>query len=303
MFKKASDSTVSWDCLRYFLEVSRAGSMNSAARSLGVEHTTVSRRMKALETRLGARLFERSGQRLKLTADGEHAFMEAERMETSALSLVRSLKGGIANLKGEVRINVSEGLATYWLMPRMAEFQRSRPGLQLNWIVTTNSVHDFGSMVDLAVGWHEPDQPSVVRQRLGHVGYSLYAFPAYCERYGTPSSWEDLRGHRFIHYNAYDNHPAFVRWCKLMRETPPVMLLENVGATHAAIGTGDAMALLPDYATQVAPDLVRMPMDTGIVLELSLCYHENSRKVARVRAVVEEVQRLALQDRNTWFTR
>ena len=302
MLAKTGKGAISWECLRYFLEVARCGSMNGAAKRLEVEHSTVGRRMKALEADLGVKLFERQDQRLQLTVDGEHARAEIERMEATSLALFRNLSGGMCSLKGEVRINVTEGLATYWLMPKMAEFQRGNPGLKLNWIVTTNNVYEFGSMVDLSIGWHKPEQPSVISQRLGRTGYSLYAFPSYVERYGVPHQWEDLKDHRFIHYNAYDKHPAFGPWCELMRAVPPVMLLENVGATHAAIGGGDAMALLPDYATQVAPDLVRMPIDTKIVLDLSLCYHENSKKVARVRAVVEEVQRLALADRNKWFS-
>src|SRR5262245_5517549 len=110
-------SLLQWDDIRYFLAVAQAGSLNAAAKRLGVNQTTVGRRVKVLEARLGADLFDRRDNRLVLTGDGSVAYEEALKMEEVIGSFVRKLRGSNTRLAGEVRLNMTEGLATYWLLP------------------------------------------------------------------------------------------------------------------------------------------------------------------------------------------
>lgn len=297
-----TDRLLSWEDVRYFLEVAEGGSLNAAAKSLGVSHTTVGRRIRALEERLRVDLFERDGTAsLRVTDDGRLALQEARKMAESADAFVRSLRGATGRLEGEVRVNVTEGLASFWLIPKMAPFQEANPALRINWFVTNSAWGKLGEDVDVALRWHRPEEPYAVCRRLGGVRYSMFTTRAYVERRGMPRDLDDLEGHSFLHYNGYDANPDLARWAEIMRRVPPAMRLENTSATQAVLRSGGCIALLPDYAPLVEESLIRVPVDTGVELSIWLAYHEERRRNARVRAVAEEIARGFAEDRETWF--
>lgn len=295
-------SLLTWEDVRYFLEVAERGSMNAAARVLGVNHTTVGRRIRSLEERMRVDLFERDGtSSLRLTDDGRLALDEARRMGDAADGFVRALRGATGKLEGEVRVNVTEGLASFWLIPKLAPFQAEHPALKVNWFVTNSSWGRLGEEVDVALRWHRPEELYAVCRKLGTVRYSMFTTAAYVERRGMPRSIDDLEGHSFLHYNGYDANPDLARWVELMRRVPPSMRLENTSATQAVLRSGGCIALLPDYAPLVEASLVRVPVDTGIELSIWLAYHEDRRRNARVKAVADEIVRCFAEDRATWF--
>src|ERR1700748_1047554 len=121
-----------WDDFRYFLAVVRAGSLNAAAADLGVDHSTVGRRIKDLEGRLGTRLLDRRGTGVTPTPQGLEAISDAERMEEAAQTIRRRLVGHDSRVAGEVSVNVPEGLGIHWVAPRLGPFQKANPDLQLN---------------------------------------------------------------------------------------------------------------------------------------------------------------------------
>jgi DNA-binding transcriptional LysR family regulator len=289
-----------WDDIRFFLETAHAGSFNSAARRLGVNQTTVGRRVRALERRLGARLFYNNKNRLELTADGYSAFDTALKMSDIAESFSRKLKGSDARLSGEVRINMTEGLATYWLLPRLQPFQQAHPEIKINWFINDFN-HELGRDVDLMIRWTRPTAPHVIVSKLGEVSYSLFAAASYVQRFGVPASVEDLKNHRLLHFNSYEQNPGLHKWNELMKAIPPLILLDNTAATEAVFKSGAAITLMPNYANQVEPSIVKIPIDLGICLEIWLAYHEDQRDSLRLRALITEVQRLFEMDRGKWF--
>jgi DNA-binding transcriptional LysR family regulator len=289
-----------WDDIRYFLAVARAGSLNSAARGLGVNQTTVGRRIKALEARLGADLFDRRDNRMMITSEGRAALEDAQRMDEIAEAFIRKLDGSNSRLAGEVRLNMTEGLAVYWLLPRLEPFQEAHPELKINWFVS-DEISELGREADMAIRWQKPTEPQAVARRLGMVGYSIFANAAYVERHGMPKSLEDLAGHHFLQFNGYEKNPGLGRWNKLMRQIKPAMRLDNSASTQAAMRSGSVMALLPDYAPLINERAMRVPIDLGIWLDLWLVYHEDRRKNARIRALADEIYRLFEKDRGIWF--
>ena len=289
-----------WDDIRYFLAVARAGSLNSAAKGLGVNQTTVGRRIKALEARLGADLFDRRDNRMVITIEGRSALEDAKKMDEIAETFVRKLKGSNSRLSGEVRLNMTEGLAVYWLLPKLEPFQAAFPDLKINWFVT-DDILDLGREVDMAIRWQKPVEPQAVARRLGSVGYSIFANPVYVERYGLPTSLDELPRHHFLQFNGYETNPGLSRWNKLMRQIKPAMRLDNSAFTQAAMRNGTVMTLLPNYVPLINERAIRVPIDLGIRLDVWLVYHEDRRKSARVRALADEIYRLFEKDRGTWF--
>ena len=120
-----------WDDVRVFLSVHRLGSHKRAARPLGVNATTVGRRISALEQALGVRLFARTPEGLQSTPAGLGLVSHAERMELEALELQRQLAGADRRLEGLLRVSASDGLLHHVLLPALAEFRRAHPALSL----------------------------------------------------------------------------------------------------------------------------------------------------------------------------
>ena len=291
---------IQWDDVRYFLEVAQAGSLNAAAKRLGVNQTTVGRRIRALETRLGADLFERRENRTILTSDGREALDDALRMAELMGSFAQKLRGRSGRLVGEIRVNMTEGLATFWLWPRLQPFLERHPELSINWFLSDTAL-DLGREVDLAIWWQKPREPQAVARKLGTCGFSVFASEAYVMKHGLPHDLDDMRRHKFVHFNGYERNPGLARWNELMREIPPVMKLENSAFANTVFKSGKVVTLLPNYADQIDPSIVRAPIDLDINLDVWLAYHEERRKSARVRALAEEVYRLFDHDRGSWF--
>jgi len=292
---------IRWDDVRYFLEVAQTGSFNSAAKNLGVNQTTVGRRIRALESRLGADLFDIRENRTALTPDGRNALEEATRMAEIANSFARKLRGSNGRLVGEIRLNLTEGLATFWLWPRLQPFLEQHSALSINWFLSENSM-DLGRDVDMAIWWHKPKDPHAVTRRLGLCGFSIYASESYAKKHGLPKSREDLRNHHLLQFNRYERNPGLEPWNELMREFPPAVRLENSAFANTVFKSGKALSLLPDYAVHVDSSVIKAPFDLGINLEVWLAYHEDRRKSARVRALATEICRLFESDRGTWFS-
>jgi DNA-binding transcriptional LysR family regulator len=131
-----------WNDLRSFLAIARQGSLQGAARTLGVNHSTVFRRLNALEARLGARLFDRSARGYALTAGGEHMLASAERVEDEILGLEHRLLGGDVRLSGTLRVTTTDTLVHGVLGPHLRAFQTAYPAIELE-LITGNAFFDL----------------------------------------------------------------------------------------------------------------------------------------------------------------
>lgn len=291
----------SWDDVRYFLHVVEQGSLNAAAARLGIAHTTVGRRVRAMEARYGAELFVRRGNSMEITQDGNLVLDEAKAMGAAAEAFARRLGGAVGRAEGEVRIGGAEGICNYWLMPNLHPFLKNRPKLCINWILANRYGIALGKDFDIGLGWNSLKDPGAVMSRLGACGFSMFASQAYIDAYGIPKSTADFPRHRFLQFNGYEDNPGLRHWNSLMRKHGNAMRLENTSACFAAMGAGEVIALLPDYATQIDRRFVKLPLDLGIVLEVFLGYHESQRDSARIRVLVDEIKRLFAAARGTWF--
>jgi DNA-binding transcriptional LysR family regulator len=298
---RPSPSNLSWDDFRYFLVVARSGSANRAATELGVNHTTVTRRIQALEQRLGTLLFQRApGTSLMLTTEGRSVFDEAEKMEQASDALLRKLDYQGRQLAGEVRIATSDGVASYWLVKALVPFQEAHPEVRISWLMSNNGV-EIGRDAEIGLSWLRPTKPDLVGRKLGVVGALMFATREYAQRRGLPQSIEDLAKHALLHFDGYEANPAFSRWNELMRRFPPKMRLDGSTAAEVAMRNGGYIALLPSYSPLIAPDVVQVPIDLGIEVELWLVYHEDQRHHPRVKALATEIGRLATSAKGTWF--
>lgn len=290
-----------WTDIQYFLAVAKGGSASRAAEMLGVDQTTVGRRIKVLEAGLDVVLFERlAGSKLNLTDAGQVILAEAEVMSGAYETLLRRVLAAGHGLKGDVRIASSDGVVSYWLLASIAGFQQLYPGLTLSWVSETGE-QEIGRSADLGLSWERPRAPHLIARKLGAVRALLYAMPAYVERHGLPGFVEELAQHRVVHFAAYERQTAFAAWNELMVRYPPAMRLATSFSSERAMREGQYIALLPSYTPIIEPTIMVAPLDLGIRVELWLSYHEDQRQQAKVKLVAAEIQRLARQARGTWF--
>lgn len=290
----------SWDDFRFLLAVARAGSMNAAAKTLGVDHTTVSRRLRSLEGDLGAKLLVRRDNALVPTPEGQIAVAEAERLEEISASLVRRLQDADARLSGEIRLGMTEGLASYWLVPRLQPFREEHPGIAVN-MVFSNQIQDLTRDVDVAVRYVAPQDPSLVVRRVARMKFALFSNARYAERNGSIASFDDLPSHCFIDQSAYEANPALRPWQAQIKALPVAMRADSSVAVFQAIRSGAGVCLLPEYTSLIEDGLVRMPLDLGLSTDVFLVYSEERRHIARLRALTAELARLFERDRGAWF--
>ena len=177
---------IDWNDLRYFLAIARGGTLSRASRLLGINATTVGRRLAALEEQVQARLFDRTPDGYVLTPSGRDLLPRAERMESEAIALDRDVIGADQRASGSVRLTATEMLATRFIMPHLPRFHALHPEITLELECTTRFVSLARREADIALRLSRPREDNVVGRRLASVPLSLYAAPRYLDERGTP---------------------------------------------------------------------------------------------------------------------
>jgi len=142
---------IDWDDIRYFLAVSRGGSVRAAAKSLGVNHATVLRRIAQLEERLGALMFEKLPAGYRLTAAGEEVLELAKQMEASSLKLETRVLGRDQSVRGLLRVTLAPTLATHLLMQDLADFARLHPDIEMEILASGELANLTNRDADVAI--------------------------------------------------------------------------------------------------------------------------------------------------------
>jgi DNA-binding transcriptional LysR family regulator len=163
-----------WSDVRIFLAVMRGRSFGEAARTLGVSHPTVGRRIKALEDQAEQPLFRRTKDGLVLTDAGDAVLALAESMESSALAMERRLAGNLERLEGVLRISSAEWFAGYVLAPVLAELTRRHPGVVPEVIASYRLLDLSRREADVAFRLVPFSEPDIVQRRLMRMPYGLY---------------------------------------------------------------------------------------------------------------------------------
>ena len=196
--KVALGSLTDWDAARVFLEVVRCGSFRSAAERLDLSINVVRRRIDDFERQIGATLFTRDVHGTRLTDEGSLVVSAVERMEAASFDLLRASNSVTNTLSGEVRVAVTEGLGTFWLAPRLVEFQQSFPNILVDLHCAMRSADVSRHEADVAIHLSRPAALDVKLVRLGRMHLMFFASEKYIETYGAPKTTEELVKHRLV---------------------------------------------------------------------------------------------------------
>lgn len=246
-----------WSDLQYFLAVFHAGSFHKAAAKLGIEHSTLSRRVSRLEKTLGTTLLARSARGAAFTASGKAL---ASTLEQVALQLVAVGKEVERDaLSGQVRITTAGIFANAFLADELARMHASFPRIELVLLVDTHFATLAEGNVDLAVrllpDGRSPADPDVNAIKVGAVEFSLYASRRYLAQH--PANPEDqYAGHRFIGYSDVGRDPGREWRAAHAPDLPTILRTNTVTATAAAIAGGHGLGVVPDFYVRSMPDMV-----------------------------------------------
>lgn len=248
--------------LLVLLAVSRTAKFTTAAHNLGLTHSTVSRRIAALEKSLGGRVLARSDDGWELTDLGERAVAVAEQMETAVAEL-ESPGQGPETVSGVVRMTATDGFSAYVASPAVAKLRRRHPGLSVEIVTVTRQALQQRSGLDIEVVVGEPRVHRAEAIELGDYELGLYASRDYLADNGTPASVEEVSDHRLVYFVdsmlQVDDLDAPRRLFPEMKDAlTSTNVFVHVEATRAGAGIG----FLPCFMADRHPDLVRLFSDS-----------------------------------------
>jgi len=291
-----------WNDLRYFLAVTQAGTLTGAARRMGTDHATVSRRIGALERAIGAKLFDRSPQGYFPTLSGERLIAHAETMEAEALAATAELGRPDIGIAGTIRINSLEGFGNVFLAPRVGRFAATHPRLRLELVMIQQIVALSKREGDVAVALAPPKENRFVTTRLTDYDLGLYAAPSYLARHPPITRRSDLEAHAFI---GYVDDLVFTRGLDYLDEVLPGLKarLQSSSLLTQLVMTeqGQGICVLPSFMGRDRPGLVPvLPREVRMTRDYWLFTHGDLADTARVRAVTRFIQEQIALD-PSWF--
>lgn len=286
----AQYGVMQWDDLRYVLAVARTGSALRAAQSLGVNQTTVLRRLDLLEAAVGEPIFERRTSGLSLTEAGRVVTDAAERMEQEAQALRNKLNARQRTIAGSVRLTASEVVDVCLVTPCLMSFHAMYPDVAVELIVSNAALDIAGGEADVGLrAGLRPQGAGVVARRLPDLDWAIYCSRAYAAERGIPDRQDAIAGHHIV---GMEGRLAQLRsWQWLANSAPGTAirlrcnsLLNLVSNVKAGLGLG----AMPVIVGDAEPELVRcITLPPELRAELWLILREDVKSQPHIRALAD----------------
>ena len=286
-----TDTSPSWELYRSFLAVVREGSLSGGARMLGLTQPTVGRHVDALEASLGVGLFTRSQGGLAPTEAALALVPHAEAMAMAAEALQRAASGEAEEDRGTVRVTASEMIGTEVLPPMLARFSEDHPRIAIELVLSNRTDDLIRRDADIAIRMVRPTQSSLVARKVGDIGLGLHAHKNLIQRFGMPTTVEDLTQLPIIGFD----RESSIRRLKdlggfpLSRELFAFRCDSDVGQ-FAALKAGVGFGMCQYPLARRYPDLV--PVMPGIIefeLDVWIAMHEDLKTSRRMRLMFDHL--------------
>jgi DNA-binding transcriptional LysR family regulator len=276
---------VEWDELRFFLAAWEARSFSKAAEALRVGQATVSRRIAALEERVGRSLFDRTQGGLLATSAGELLHPYAEAMANAARQASAAVQGFELAPEGQVSLALSAGLAVEVVPPYLPELVRRHPKLRLSLVSGATDKDVARHEVDIAIRSEAPETGDLLTRRLADVKYGIFASAAYARALPRKPKLADVD---FIGWGGDIGDIAPAKWLASRAKGPPIVTVDNTVTMSAVAKQGIGAVVFPELLAKVA-GLVRVPIKVDDLPSTSffLVVHRAMRNVPRIAVVVD----------------
>lgn len=289
---------MNWDDLRVFLAVARSGQLLAAARRLGLNHATVSRRLGALEEALAAKLVDRRTTGCVLTPAGEKFLETAERVEGEMLAARAEIGEEDIAVAGTVRLGAPDGFGVAYLAPRLGELCMRHPDLTLQLVPVPRAVSLSRREADMAITVDRPEHGRLAARKLVDYELALFASRAYVEAAGTPRTSSELKDHALVGYVEDLVYSATLAYADEIDRAfrPRFEIASSLGQTEA-VRAGAGIGILHSFIAHSDPNLIQVLPELTIRRTYWLVIHESVRELRRVRTVADFIVESVEKDR------
>lgn len=293
-----------WNDLRFFLEVVRRGKLTGAAAVLDVNHTTVARRIEALEQRLGAHLFHKTPGGYLLTAAGAELVHMAEDVESRCVRIANSIGKQDEVLRGSIRVGVPEGFGSRFLAPRMAQFYALYPGIDVELVAGTQFLSISKREADLAITLSRPRMGRVVAGKLCDYMLHLYGSGSYLKRKPAIKTIADLNDHALI---GYVDDLIYAPQLRYLDEVVPQARVKfrssSINAQFAAADAGLGLSVLPAFMTEGTRLKLVLENEIAIRRSFWISLHEDFTHMERVTVVRDWIRKVVTEEQHVLLPR
>ena len=280
---------INWDDYQYFLKVALLGSLNGAAEALGVNHSTVFRRINALEDKMDVRLFERLKTGYILTEAGEEILDQVQHIEDRMHAIDRKLLGKDIRLSGIIKISTTDTLGYYWIPRYIRQFKEEYPNIVIDVDIKTRFTNLSRREADILIPTVNEQPDYMVGRRLAPIIIGLYATKGYVDRNGKPQKVDDLSSHRMLLPNEALAGLPLVKW--LQKFIPPGAIVassDKLTGLYKIAQQGLGIAPLPHYVGDSDPDFVKvMDVPPRFHRDIWILTHPDLRHTARISAFMK----------------
>lgn len=281
-----------WSDLRHLIAVSRHGSTLAAAKALGVNQSTVHRRLVELERRIGLTLVKRQSSGYRLSELGEALIDDVLAVETAASTLERRIQSLKHDLRGTIRLTCPEPtVARITASGLLDRFHERYPGLSVAFVTSDRYLDIAGGEADVAFRSGEPTDERLVGRRICDSVWAIYASRSYIEKHGRPQSIADLAGHALIGFDGIMENHRVARW--LPGAVPDARIVSRVASMLGAVSSvvaGVGVAPLPTTLADAEATLVQvLPPVPELTRSWYLLTPADLRRTPRIAAFVDTV--------------
>lgn len=271
---------MNWDDLRFLVTLGREGTLAAAARQLGVDQTTVARRLRTLEQDLGTPLFERNDGLWRPTAVGSRVLERAGRIEEDVAGISRLAEAGAAAVGGVVRITAVGAFIGDWLVPRLPGLYTRHPELCVDLVASNDNLNVARREADIAIRLARPASGDLLIRKLADVGFALY---------GAARGDLQVSAGDWVAYNEDLAHTPEMRRLQAMLGSGRIRLRANsVRGLARAVADGVGQGLLPCFLADPDPRLARLSGPHPVLSrELWMLIHPDARPLPRVAATAD----------------
>lgn len=276
-----------WDHIRFFLALAEHGTLSLAAKSLGVSHSTVLRRIRAFEDQLQSQLFDHTHKGYSLTVAGKSLFDEAIKMQGTLSALSREISGADNQLEGEIVLTTTDTLSRYVLPKLMAKLTRKYEGIRFS-LYMANQMSDVSNReVDIAIRTCKIPPDNLIGRKVGEIKFSAVASRSYIKQHGLTSFPNTLAEHRSIILNeSYASAPFYQWFDKQLSQQDRCTKVNNFLCAAALAREGMGITVLPSYMLAKEPTLVALSTTSDISSnDLWVLSHADLRDTKKVRVV------------------
>ena len=271
-----------WDDIRYFLSVSQSGSIRGAASQLGVNHSTVSRRISQFEKKLGVRLFDKLPAGYLITPAGEEIIDYAKKIEEQTEAIERQVYGRDNELSGSLRVTLPEVLASHLLMDDFKAFSLLYPGINIELVISDEEFSLSKREADIAIRVTNGQPPEhLIGRHLLTYAVCTYATPAYLEK-------NDIRNNpASACWIGWDDETSLSTWVKTSEfpNTPIKHQVNHIAVQLIAAKASLGISSLPCFMGDPDPELQRLPgSKPQPKRDIWLLTHHDLKHTARVKA-------------------